>query len=306
MGFFTRKSQAPLETPSETPIDDAIEAPAVADDAATADLREAPASAAPQSTIAAHNPLVEAALDRWSTEKNAQTMFNVLRQCASGTLLLDVSDSVIADPQAGIAQGDTIAVAFTVDTTEKKLLLAFTSNEQLALHRGETTPISLVQSATAVMKQAISDYDGIVINAGSPETQCIAYAEEIRRGLTITPELNEKLKQALVERNLPWAELIEVLTASEAVFIATSETRDESGEITGISMPTVTDDNNNTFAVVFSSPAEVWAWAPGLNPRVTGIGNVARAALKDGLYGAVLNPAGQSIVLGQPELQRLS
>lgn len=298
MGIFSRKARAPrtvetVDAPEESPAPEAeAEAGAVQPDAPAVE--------------SVRNVLVESALVRWGSEKNAQTMFNVLRQCASDTLLLDVSTSRIADPSAGISQGDTIAIAHQVDNAGKKLLLAFTSNEELASYRDTITPISLVQPATAVMKQAVTDYEGIVINPGSPETMCIAYAEEIRRGLTATPDLNEKLKQALVARHLPWGELIELIASTEAVFIATSETRDEAGEITGITMPTVTDDDGNTFSVVFSSPAEVWAWAPGLNPRPTGISNVARASLNDKMHGAVLNPAGQSIVLGKPELQRLS
>lgn len=306
MGIFSRKTSTPR---SAEPIDVPEAAPAPVPASAPVPV-PAPAAEAGQAestaVVAVRNELIESALTRWGGEKNAQTMFNVLRQCASGTLLLDVSTSQIADPDAGISQGDTIAIAHQVDNAGKKLLLAFTSNEELAAYRDTITPISLVQPATAVMQQAVTDYEGIVINPGSPETMCIAYAEEIRRGLTATPNLNEKLKQTLVERNLPWGELIDLLATTEAVFIATSETRDEAGEITGITMPTVTDDDGNTFSVVFSSPAEVWAWSPGLNPRPTGIGNVARASLNDKMHGAVLNPAGQSIVLGQPELHRLS
>lgn len=304
MGIFSRKARAPrtvepVDAPEQSPAPEA-EAEAAAAAAAEAVQPDAPA------VESVRNVLVESALVRWGSEKNTQTMFNVLRQCASDTLLLDVSTSRIADPSAGFSQGDTIAIAHQVDNAGKKLLLAFTSNEELASYRDTITPISLVQPATAVMKQAVTDYEGIVINPGSPETMCIAYAEEIRRGLTATPDLNEKLKQALVARHLPWGELIELIASTEAVFIATSETRDDAGEITGITMPTVTDDDGNTFSVVFSSPAEVWAWAPGLNPRPTGISNVARASLNDKMHGAVLNPAGQSIVLGKPELQRLS
>lgn len=305
MGIFSRKAHTPRNA---EPVDvtEAVPAAPTASPVAEADPATATAQPAAPAVVPVRNELVESALSRWGGEKNAQTMFNVLRQCASGTLLLDVSASRIADPGAGISPGDAIAIAHQVDNAGKKLLLAFTSNDELAAYRGTMTPISLVQAATAVMRQAVNDYEGIVINPGSPETMCIAYAEEIRRGLTPTPDLNEKLKEAVVARHLAWGELIELIASSEAVFIATSETRDDAGEITGITMPTVTDDDGNTFSVVFSSPAEVWAWAPGLNPRPTGISNVARASLNDKMHGAVLNPAGQSIVLGKPELQRLS
>ncbi len=252
------------------------------------------------------NTLVEAALERWSAQKDAQTMFNVLRQCASGTLLLDLHGSIFADPTTPFAPGDTISIGSQVDNAGKRLLLAFTSNDEISKFHTGADPLSLVQPATTILKQAITDYEGIVINPGSPETMCIAYEPEIRQGLTPSPELNETLKRALLEKKMPWPQLVELLAASEAIFIATKEIRDEAGELTSVSMPTIDGGDGKTLAAAFTSPAEVWAWAPGIDARATRITNIARASLNDGHVGVVINPAGEGVLLRVADLEQLA
>jgi hypothetical protein len=88
------------------------------------------------------------------------------------------------------------------------------------------------------------------------------------------------------------------------MFIAKQELRDDGGAVSGVSVPTVDGKNGENYAVAFTSPAEVWAWAPAFDAQATGVANVARATLEDGNDGVILNPAGQSVLLSPEELAK--
>ncbi|WP_431277685.1 SseB family protein [Leifsonia poae] len=263
--------------------------------------RDAAAHPAPEPIMT--NRLVQTALSRWSAGKDARTFAEVLRQCATGNLLLDGSNSTIADPSRGFQPGDTLGVGYRTDEEGRRLLLAFTSNERMAAYHQDDPTISVVQPASAVMAQAASEYDGIAIDVGSSEL-CIAFADEIRQHLTDDPTLNDRLKTALVERTIPWDDLLGLLGSTPAVFIAMSDVHDDSGAVTGVTVPTARGKNGETYSVAFTSPAEVWAWSPPENARATGIANVAQVAREQGHDGILLNPAGQSVVISPPELER--
>ncbi|MFF1635009.1 SseB family protein [Leifsonia sp. NPDC058248] len=252
------------------------------------------------------NDLVQAALQSWASAKDARRFANVLRQCATGELLLDGGGSELADPAGGFRPGDTQGIGYRTDDQGRRLLLAFSSTERLAAYRGgERTP-SFAQPATATLKQATDEpFDGIAIDAGS-DALCIAYADEIRRHLTDDPALNEELKTALVTRTLPWDELLDLLGRTRTVFIAMQELRDDDGAASGFSVPTVDGKNGENYVVAFTSPAEVWAWAPAFDAQSTGVANIARAALEDGNDGVILNPAGQSVLISPDELARFA
>ncbi|GAA1438653.1 SseB family protein [Leifsonia poae] len=263
-----------------------------------------PAPPAEQKLV--RNEPLQAALQAWSTAKDARRFAGVLRQCATGELLLDGTGSTLADPARGFQQGDTLAIGYRTDEHGRRLLLAFTSNERLADYHEGAAVLSFAQPAASTLAQAAEEpYDGIAIDPGS-DGLCIAYADEIRRHLTDEPALNEELKAALVTRTLPWDDLLDVIGRTRTVFIATQEARDESGAITGISVPTVDGKNGETYAIAFTSPAEVWAWAPPFDAHPTGFSNIARAALEDGTDGVVLNPAGQSVLIAPDELARFA
>jgi len=259
----------------------------------------------PSVTRLVSNRLVQAALSRWSSSKDARTFAEVLRQCVTGELLLDATGSVLADPAHGFHAGDTLSIASRTDEQGRRLLLAFTSNERLAEYRRGEHPVSLVQPAAAVLAQAAADYDGIAIDAGSDDL-CIAFADEIRRHLTDDPALNEPLKTALVERTVPWEELLNLVQRTPTVFIALAKVRDEAGTVTGVRIPTAKGKNGETYSVAFTSPAEVWAWSPPEDAQATGIANVARVAMEQSHDGVLLNPAGQSVVISPAELQRFA
>ncbi|WIB63097.1 MULTISPECIES: SseB family protein [unclassified Curtobacterium] len=242
------------------------------------------------------NRRVQRALAAWAVRKDAQTISGVLRECVTGDLLLDASDSTTRDPARPFQEGDQLAVGFQVDNAGKRLLVAFTDNERLAEYRrrggSPTPPRSLVQPAAATLQMAATaPYEGIAIDPGSSDTLCIAYADEIRNGLTEDPAVNEPLKTAIAV-GAPEDELVALAAAAPVVFIGAQVHRDERGEVTGVGVPTIRSPEGETYSPVFTSPAEVWAWAPDLDARPTGFANVARVAQEDGHAGVVLNPAG--------------
>jgi hypothetical protein len=287
MGLFSRKPQ-----PQTSAADSIASTPQPAAPA------EAPPESAPQEMVS--HTLVQTALAAWAQNKNAASMFNVLRHCASGSLLLDISSSTFADPARGFTPGDTVAIGYQVDNAGKRVLLAFTDNARLSAYLQGKTPISLVQPASAVLKQAMTDYDGIVIDPGSPDS-CIAYSAEIAQGMTEDPSVNEPLKSAVVARSAV-PEVLQLAASAPVIFIGTVESRDEAGEIISISVPQVTGGDGVRYASGFTSPAEVWAWDTTLNARPTGFANIAATAIEYGLQGVVINPAGPSVVIPVEEL----
>jgi hypothetical protein len=293
MGLFSR---GPKRADSTTPTT-----------AHTAAQPEAPAApSAPPAPVAADarqpglvtNTLVQAALANWARGKNAQSMSEVLRQCATGELLLDASGSTWQDPARGFQPGDTLQIRYQTDNAGKRLLLAFTSNERLALEHPHTEMRSLAQPAPAVLKQAFTDYEGIAIDAGS-DSVFIAYADEIRRGLTEEPAVNEPLKTALLQQ-LPAEQLAALAADAPLLFIAVGETRNEVGEVTGAFVPTVAaPGGNQAFATAFTSPAEIWAWDSTLTVQPTGFANIVEVARRQGQPGIVINPvaaAGSALI----------
>jgi hypothetical protein len=264
--------------------------------------RDAAAHPAAEQMVA--NRLLQAALSRWAAGKEARTFAEVLRQCATGSLLLDSSGSTIAtDPSVGFQTGGTTGIGYRTDEQGRRLLLAFTSIERMSAYRQGEPAVSLVQPAGAVMARAVADYDGIAIDVGSADL-CIAFSDEIRRHLTDDPALNEPLKTALVERTISWDDLLGLLYSAPAMFIAMSDVRDDSGTVTGTTVPTARGKNGETYSVAFTSPAEVWAWSPRENVQATGIADVARVAREQHHDGILLNPAGQSVVISPLELDR--
>jgi len=248
---------------------------------------------------------VQTALEAFAEQHDARTAFGVLRLCARGELLLDATDSTIADPASPFQQGDTLALASQVDAHGKRLLLAFTSNERIAGFRGTAQTRSLVQPATAVLRQAMDDYDGIAIDAGTA-APAILYSAEIRAGLTDDPAANEAILDALVAQELSMDDFLGLLGAAQRVFIPTIEQRDAAGAVTGLSVPAASGPDGGVYGLLFTSPAEVVAWAPDAVPRATGAANVARVALQEGQAGVVVNPMGPSVPLGPEQLRKLA
>lgn len=283
MSIFSRKKK--LETEPSGTTENAGEK--VADSVADA-------TASTQAELILNLP-VQQALAVWATRKDAQTMYGVIRQCAAGSLLLDGSESTIADPAHPFQQGDAIALRSQVDNVGKRLLVAFTDNERLAEHlrrSGSTKrPLAIGQSAAATMQMATTSYDGIAIDPGSPETLWIAYTAEIQKGLTDNADLNEALKSAALEGRTS-TELLNLAQASPVAFIGVSIRRDEQGEVANIEVPTVRSPDGAFYSPAFTSPAEVWAWGADLDVRPTEFANIARSAQNHHHAGIIVNPAG--------------
>lgn len=240
------------------------------------------------------NDRVREALATWTARKDAQTFADVVRRLVVGQLLLDATDSQVADPAAGLQPGDTLAIGSHVDNAGKRLLVAFTDQDELNRYRGRPGT-SLVQPGAAVVAQAVRDYEGIVVDGRSPGT-FIAYAGELRQQLADDPETAGRLAAATVERSLPFPEFLRML-AGAPVYVPFDVQRDASGAETGVVVPTARSGDGSVYAVLGTSPAEVWAWSPGSDAQRTGFANVARAVLQDGQAGVVVNPAGPPVTV---------
>jgi hypothetical protein len=245
------------------------------------------------------NARVQEALDVWATTKDTRTFSDVLRRAVCGELLLDISTSEIADRARFPQVGDRMAIASQTDSAGKRVLLAYTDNDRLAAHT-PVTPMSLGQPAHAVLEQAMREYEGLVIDAGHPG-MFIAYADEIRRGLGDEPAAAARLARDLVQRDRPFEQFLTGL-ALAPLYIPVETHRDEAGAVTGISVLTARDEDGTTLSAAFTSPAEVWAWAPEAEARPTRLQNLARVALQDGHGGVIVNAAGPATVLAPPLL----
>jgi hypothetical protein len=235
--------------------------------------------------------------------KDTRGFGDVIRRALVGELLLDVSTSVIADPDAGLQPGDRIAIASQVDNAGKRLLVAFTDNERLrAVTEGR--PVSLGQPAVAVLEQAVRDYDGIVIDPRHPG-MFIAYADELRRAMGDDPTRSAQLATALLERDQPFLDFLAGL-ATSTVYVAASVQRAPDGTVTGATYPGVRDAEGRPYGVICTSPAEVWAWGEGLEARATRAANVAQIAIDDGHVGIMINPRGPSMTLDRAQIDFLA
>jgi hypothetical protein len=249
------------------------------------------------------NTRVRESLEEWAQRKDAQRFADVLRRSLSGELLLDITDSRFADVQAGPQRGDTLAITSQRDNAGKNLLVAFTGNDELARYRGRPG-ISLGQPAAAVLAQAASDYEGIVIDGRSPGA-FIAYAEEIRTQCAGDPVAVGRLGELTTERSVPFDEYLEALSAA-SLFIPLVSQRDEAGTEIGVQLVGIPGPDGSSFAAAGTAPAEIWAWGAALEAQRTGLENIARAVVADGRAGLVVNPAGPSVTIPVDALRRFA
>jgi hypothetical protein len=282
VGLFSRRSREPEPVEPEA--------------GASPDLAPAAAPPAGEPGPGVRHDRVREALGTWAERKDAQTFADVLRRAVAGELLLDVTDSRLADPGRGFQQGDTLAIASIRDNAGADLLVAFTGHDELQRMR-EAAGQSLVQPAAAVLAHAVRDHQGIVIDGRAPGA-FIAYAAEIRQHLTEEPEAVARLTEATTTRSLPFAQYVEALAAGPLfVPVATDPDDGEAG-------PAATGPDGGAYTVVGTSPAEVWAWLPGGEVRRVALAELAAATLAAGRAGIVVNPAGPPVVVPAAALPR--
>jgi hypothetical protein len=239
------------------------------------------------------NDRVREALTTWAERKDTQTFADVLRRTVTGELLLDVTGSTFADPASGLQPGDVLAITSQTDDAGKRLLVAFTGHDELSRYRGAPGS-SLVQPAAAVLAQAARDYEGVVVDGRSPGA-FIAYAAEIRQQLTDDPEQVAPLGTATTTRGLPFDEYLAAL-AGAPLFLPFEVRRDEAGA-ESVVVPGATGPDGRPYAVVGTSPAEIWAWQPRSGVQRTTLDAVAGAVARAGQAGLVVNPAGPAVTV---------
>lgn len=257
----------------------------------------------------------------WAARKDRRTLAEVLRRALTGQLLLDISDSEIADPSSGLQRGDRIAIAAQTDNAGKQLLMAFTENEELTRYRGRPG-ISLVQPAAAVLAQAARDFEGIAIDPRA-EHACIVYAEEILqhfaddpealvRGTAATTTAATATATPTATTNAPTAErspsdpgsgLLESLVDAP-LFVPVIPERDASGAEPGAArVMSAQDDQGRSFAVAGTSPAELWAWHTEAEAHRVALAQLADLVRRNGLAGLQLNPGGPGVFVPAQELR---
>lgn len=111
--------------------------------------------------------------------------------------------------------------------------------------------------------------DGIVIDPGT-ETACIAYSHEIPRSLTENPSINTPLEAALDAPSMPREALLERIGATSALFVAGIDVPGDDAAAGGFRVLHAANAAGEPLAAAFTSPAEVWAWAPDY-ARPTGV-----------------------------------
>lgn len=247
----------------------------------------------------ATNPQLREALDTWANEKHHQGFADVMRRACIGVLTLDITASRISDPEQGFQAGDRIVVASQEDSNGKHLLSAYTSHAPLAEARGEAA-LSFAQPAASVLAQAARDYEGIVIDGGS-DGMFIAYADEILNYLADAPEAVGRVGKATATRTLPFAEYLELISAAR-VFLPLTEHHSEPGETAEYSLQTATSPGEDRYAVIGTSPAEVWAWSPEARIQETKLANVVEQSRRSGLSGVLINPAGPHVAVPLEQL----
>ncbi len=308
------------------------------DDAARGEERDAREHAADPAADPAAAPVrrderLAEGLGLWAARKDRRTLAEVLRRALTGQLLLDISDSEIADPSSGLQRGDRIAIAAQTDNAGKQLLMAFTENEELTRYRGRPG-ISLVQPAAAVLAQAARDFEGIAIDPRA-EHACIVYAEEILQHFADDPEALVRGTAATTiaatttaatttaatatatatptaTTNAPTAErspsdpgsgLLESLVDAP-LFVPVIPERDASGAEPGAARVMSTqDDLGRSFAVAGTSPAELWAWHTEAEAHRVALAQLADMVRRNGLAGLQLNPGGPGVFVPAEELR---
>lgn len=255
-----------------------------------------PTQPAPEAGPGVRHDRVREALAVWAEQKDARTFADVLRRTLAGDLLLDVTGSTLTSQDGVLQPGSTLRINGTTDNAGKHLLLAFTGHDALSRLRGEPGQ-SLVEPASAVLARAAREHEGIVIDGAF-----IAYAPEIGQHLTDDPAARAPLSTALVERTMATPDLFALLAASTLYVIPTAATTEDGTEIA--TLATTRGPDGAVYAVVGSSPAELWAWSPGGPVRGTDMEHVARIVAEDGFAGVVINPAQPSVVMPAAVLAR--
>mgnify|MGYP004549646439 CR=1 FL=1 len=169
------------------------------------------------------NTDVAAALARWAGEKNARTFYDVLRRCARGELLYDVTGSDMTVSDGTLAAGSSIGLRTHAMEDGSQYLLVFTSDAEIArTHPRGTRTSSLVQPALdAVRFGSTAAFAGVILDAAAGPASCIVTAEEIRRGLPAADGTAVVLKDTLAGPSLPGrrTQTLDALAAAPVLYI---------------------------------------------------------------------------------------
>lgn len=236
------------------------------------------------------NEAVQEALDRWALAKNQKSFSDVMRRLLVGQLLLDATGSDLGAPGEAPDPNGLSIDAGREDSQGRLLLPAYTDNDRLQeAHPGERV-ISWPQPSVEVLRLALRQEQGLVIDPGTPQ-EYIAFREELESYLPGDLTAMARVTGVLL-RQAPDQILRPALLALSDWYIPTLTERDDSGEVVGVGIPTATGRNGGDYGVACSNPAEALAWMPEADPRPTGLDNIVNAADRHGQQGIIINPLG--------------
>lgn len=241
------------------------------------------------------NSRVQEALETWAERKDPQTHSDVVRRAMAGELLLDITASTIADIEKGMQEGDKLVVTSVRDADGKDLLLAFTDNPRLQAYSQDAEPRSLAQPGAATLKQAMERHDGIAIDAGTPGA-FIAYSDELQRAFGDNAHDAAQIASAIVDGGVQLDAFVRILKDA-VVYVGGIPVKDDDGDVVGYNIATASRPDGKVLHALFSSPSEVWAWAPEAMAQPTTLDKVITSAKQDEMAGIVINPMGPAAEL---------
>ncbi|WP_213814824.1 SseB family protein [Glaciihabitans sp. dw_435] len=258
-------------------------------------------------TAAPGHPLVDntevaEALQRMAEDPSAHSFYDIMRRCATGELLFDITASTLNLDGGSIQAGSTLALRTHQVDDGREFLLVFTSNAEIIKANPPGTEIaSLAQPALDSLRMgADKPYDGVIFNAAAGPASCIVEAAEIWRGLPAVPGSNEGFKTLLAApRDEEWSNAaLAAFVNAPVVYIPMDHHTTDTGEDAGVSVPGARGPDGRAFAVAFTSPAEAWAWSEGSEAYPTGASNVISVTLDNpDQAGIIINPMGPSLII---------
>lgn len=246
------------------------------------------------------NSTVREAIARFSARPAQDTYLDVLRQCLTGELLLDVTGSDFRIVDGALQQGSTIQVRGGSGPKGEKALLAFTDQEQAQrIHHDDPEAVqTLGQPAVGVLEMAVSQgYELLYLDPAGPTISLTL--EDIR--FALHGDRNDAVKAALATGDR--AAVIEALAQGGILKYSAMEV--EGGEQGEIQVATTTAPDGSPARLAFTSTAEVSARDVAAGAASVPVAQALAEALEEPFTGLVLNPAGPWMFLPHDDIRAL-
>lgn len=233
-------------------------------------------------------------------EKNDQPSYlEVVRNLLHGELLLNTTRSSVSMTEDGpsISAGSTFTIRGGSGPDGERALFAFTRQEE-ALRMDEDAPETvqtLAQPAASTLEFAAEHgYAWLYLDPAGPT--CGVKIAEVE--FVITTHRNNAVKAALDSDDPTELKeaVVDALSVGGQLLYAVKQAPD------GVQVRTSTSPDGQTFALAFTSAAEVMVRGSSDSWVAIDISRVVSDALGEGFSGLVINPAGPWIELNRDDL----